>query len=54
VAHLNTADVLWELDREEAARRHYSRYLALLQEKGLDVDVPERVGQRLRSVPDVN
>jgi len=54
VAHLNTADVLWELGREEAARRHYSRYLALLQEKGLDVEVPPRVNSRLRSVPDVN
>jgi hypothetical protein len=54
VAHLNTADALWDLGREEAAGRHYSRYLALLQEKGLDVEVPPRVNSRLRSVPDVN
>ena len=54
VAHLNTADVLWDLGREEAARRHYSRYLALLQEKGLEVEIPLRVTVRLRSGSDVN
>ncbi len=56
VAHLNTADVLWDLGREDAACRHYSHYLRLLEEKGLDVNVPARVNSRLhpRSVPDVN
>ena len=54
VAHLNTADVLWDLGREEGADRHYTRYLHLIEEKGLDVTVPGRVRQRLRSGSDVN
>ena len=52
VAHLNSADALWELGDRQGARRHYGRYLALVEQKDLEVDVPPRVTSRAGS--DVN
>ncbi|MFP9100017.1 hypothetical protein ACLI09_13290 [Flavobacterium sp. RHBU_24] len=51
VAWLNLADAYWENDRGhwKTAKKHYSKYLALMQIQGKDMNkVPQRVYQRLK------
>jgi formylglycine-generating enzyme required for sulfatase activity len=54
VAHLNIADVLWELGEPVEAGGHYRIYVEMMTDRELTHQIPDYVGEKLAQLPAVS